>query len=126
MAHSARRHWARPGEHAGFVQLQPNAAGNAGAVVGTVAVGDLAEAQLSVPAVAAKHPRTCPGTIPADGGDYFYLHYSELRHDSRQWHIRPHESSRQHESRLLIRVADDSHWMGRDTGTGYGTGVSGT
>ena len=38
----------------------------------------------------------------------------ELRHDSRQRDIRPPEPSRQHESPLLIRVGNDSHWMGQD------------
>ena len=61
----------------------------------------------------AEHPRTCPGTIPADGSYYLYLDYAELRHDSHQWDVRPREPSRQHESRLLIRVGDDSiGWEG--------------
>jgi hypothetical protein len=38
----------------------------------------------------------------------------DLRHDSRQRDVRPREPSRQHESRLLIRADDDSHWMGQD------------
>src|ERR1700756_5748582 len=60
-----------------------------------------------------EHPRTCPGIIPADGSCYLYLDYAELRHDSHQWDVRPREPSRQHESRLLIRVGDDSiGWEG--------------
>jgi hypothetical protein len=37
-----------------------------------------------------------------------------MRRDPGQRNIRPREPSRQHESRLLIRVSDDSHRMGQD------------
>ena len=73
------------------------------------------------PAVAAKASGTCPGTISTGGGDHIYLGYAELRHDSRQWDIRLRETSRQHESCLLIRADHDSHWMGQDS-RGYGEG----
>ena len=61
-----------------------------------------------------KHRQTCPATIRTGGGDHLYLDYAEVRHDSRQRDILLRERSREHESRLLIPVGDDSHWMGRD------------
>ena len=63
-----------------------------------------------------EHPRTCPGIIPADGSCYLYLDYAELRHDSPQWDVRPREPSRQHESRLLIRVHPIRHDRARELG----------
>ena len=61
-----------------------------------------------------EHPRTCPGDHPNQRWRSFLPRLCELCHDSRQRDIQPREPSRRHESCLLIRVADDSHWMGSD------------
>jgi hypothetical protein len=67
-----------------------------------------------VPAVAAKASTDLPEDHPNRRRRLPLLRLRELCHDSRQRDIRPREPFRQHESRLLIRVDDDSHWMGRD------------
>jgi hypothetical protein len=53
----------------------------------------------------------CPGTSRTDGGDHLYLDDTNCAVTHVNGTSGPREPSRQHESRLLIRAGDDSHWM---------------
>jgi hypothetical protein len=69
-----------------------------------------------VPAVAAKVCPDLPWGPSSRRWRSPLLRLRALCRDSRQRDIRPRGTSRQHESRLLSQVGNDSHWMRRDMG----------